>query len=116
MVYDLGGGTFDVSIIEMGDGVTEVLATNGDTHLGGDDFDERIIDWMAEDFQRENNIDLRKDKMAAQRLKEAAEKAKIELSSATTHQHQPALHHRGRQRPQASGHDADPRQVQRADR
>ena len=84
MVYDLGGGTFDVSIIEMGDGVTEVLATNGDTHLGGDDFDERIINWMAEDFQRENNIDLRKDKMAAQRLKEAAEKAKIELSSATT--------------------------------
>ena len=76
--------TFDVSIIEMGDGVTEVLATNGDTHLGGDDFDERIINWMAEDFQRENNIDLRKDKMAAQRLKEAAEKAKIELSSATT--------------------------------
>ena len=84
MVYDLGGGTFDVSIIEMGDGVTEVLATNGDTHLGGDDFDERIINWMAEDFQRENSIDLRKDKMAAQRLKEAAEKAKIELSSATT--------------------------------
>ena len=81
MVYDLGGGTFDVSIIEMGDGVTEVLSTNGDTHLGGDDFDERIINWMAEDFQRENNIDLRKDKMAAQRLKEAAEKAKIELSS-----------------------------------
>ena len=65
MVYDLGGGTFDVSIIEMGDGVTEVLATNGDTHLGGDDFDERIINWMAEDFQRENGIDLRKDKMAA---------------------------------------------------
>ena len=84
MVYDLGGGTFDVSIIEMGDGVTEVLATNGDTHLGGDDFDQRIIDWMAEDFQRENGIDLRKDKMAAQRLKEAAEKAKIELSSATS--------------------------------
>ena len=84
MVYDLGGGTFDVSIIEMGDGVTEVLATNGDTHLGGDDFDQRIIDWMAEDFQRENNIDLRKDKMAAQRLKEAAEKAKIELSGVTT--------------------------------
>ena len=86
MVYDLGGGTFDVSIIEMGDGVTEVLATNGDTHLGGDDFDQRIIDWMAEDFQRENNIDLRKDKMAAQRLKEAAEKAKIELSSAMSSQ------------------------------
>ena len=82
MVYDLGGGTFDVSIIEMGDGVTEVLATNGDTHLGGDDFDQRIIDWMADAFQTENGIDLRKDKIAAQRLKEAAEKAKIELSSA----------------------------------
>ena len=80
MVYDLGGGTFDVSIIEMGDGVTEVLATNGDTHLGGDDFDQRIIDWMAEEFKKENGIDLRSDKMAAQRLKEAAEKAKIELS------------------------------------
>ena len=86
MVYDLGGGTFDVSIIEMGDGVTEVLATNGDTHLGGDDFDERIIDWMADAFQTENGIDLRKDKMAAQRLKEAAEKAKIELSSAMSSQ------------------------------
>ena len=80
----LAAGTFDVSIIEMGDGVTEVLATNGDTHLGGDDFDQRIIDWMADDFQKENGIDLRKDKMAAQRLKEAAEKAKIELSSATS--------------------------------
>ena len=86
MVYDLGGGTFDVSIIEMGDGVTEVLATNGDTHLGGDDFDQRIIDWMADAFQSENGIDLRKDKMAAQRLKEAAEKAKIELSSAMSSQ------------------------------
>ena len=80
MVYDLGGGTFDVSIIEMGDGVTEVLATAGDTHLGGDDFDQRIIDWLADEFQKENGVDLRKDKMAAQRLKEAAEKAKIELS------------------------------------
>ena len=86
MVYDLGGGTFDVSIIEMGDGVTEVLATNGDTHLGGDDFDQRIIDWMADAFQTENGIDLRKDKMAAQRLKETAEKAKIELSSAMSSQ------------------------------
>ena len=86
MVYDLGGGTFDVSMIEMGDGVTEVLATNGDTHLGGDDFDQRIIDWMADAFQTENGIDLRKDKMAAQRLKEAAEKAKIELSSAMSSQ------------------------------
>ena len=86
MVYDLGGGTFDVSIIEMCDGVTEVLSTNGDTHLGGDDFDQRIIDWMADAFQTENGIDLRKDKMAAQRLKEAAEKAKIELSSAMSSQ------------------------------
>ena len=84
MVYDLGGGTFDVSIIEMGDGVTEVLATNGYTHLGGDDFDQRIIDWLADNFQKENGIDLRQDKMAAQRLKEAAEKAKIELSGVTS--------------------------------
>ncbi len=80
MVYDLGGGTFDVSIIEIGDGVTEVLSTAGDTHLGGDDFDQRIIDWLADEFKKENGVDLRSDKMAAQRLKEAAEKAKIELS------------------------------------
>ncbi len=80
LVYDLGGGTFDVSIIEMGDGVTEVLATAGDTRLGGDDFDQRVIDYLADEFQKESGIDLRKDKMAAQRLKEAAEKAKIELS------------------------------------
>jgi molecular chaperone DnaK len=80
MVYDLGGGTFDVSVIEMGDGVTEVLSTAGNTRLGGDDFDQRIIDWLAEEFKKENSIDLREDKMAAQRLKEAAEKAKIELS------------------------------------
>ena len=84
MVYDLGGGTFDVSILEIGDGVIEVLATAGNNRLGGDDFDERIINWMADAFQTENGIDLRKDKMAAQRLKEAAEKAKIELSSSTT--------------------------------
>ncbi|OGG43974.1 MAG: molecular chaperone DnaK [Candidatus Handelsmanbacteria bacterium RIFCSPLOWO2_12_FULL_64_10] len=80
-VYDLGGGTFDISILEIGEGVFEVLSTNGDTHLGGDDFDKQIIDWLAEEFQRENGIDLRKDPMALQRLKEAAEKAKIELSS-----------------------------------
>ena len=83
-VFDLGGGTFDISILEFGGGVFEVLSTNGDTHLGGDDFDERIINWMADAFQTENGIDLRKDKMAAQRLKEAAEKAKIELSSTTS--------------------------------
>ncbi len=84
MVYDLGGGTFDVSIIEMGDGVQEVLATAGNNKLGGDDFDQRVIDWMADSFKAENGIDLRKDKMAMQRLKESAEKAKIELSGVTS--------------------------------
>ncbi len=82
-VYDLGGGTFDISVLELGDGVFEVLSTNGDTHLGGDDFDQVIIDWLAEEFKSEENMDLRKDPMALQRLKEAAEKAKIELSSST---------------------------------
>lgn len=82
-VYDLGGGTFDISILELGDGVFEVKSTNGDTHLGGDDFDHVIIDWMAEEFKGQHNVDLRKDPMALQRLKEAAEKAKIELSSST---------------------------------
>jgi molecular chaperone DnaK len=80
-VYDLGGGTFDISILELGDGVFEVLSTNGDTHLGGDDFDQVIIDWLADEFKAEENMDLRQDPMALQRLKEAAEKAKIELSS-----------------------------------
>ena len=84
MVYDLGGGTFDVSIIEIGDGVIEVLSTNGDTHLGGDDFDERIMEWMVSEFKAKEGVDLSGDKMAMQRLKEAAEKAKKELSSATT--------------------------------
>lgn len=86
MVYDLGGGTFDVSIIEMGDGVQEVLATAGNNHLGGDDFDQRIIDWLVAEFKRDNGIDLSADSMAMQRLKEAAEKAKIELSSMPTTQ------------------------------
>ncbi len=80
-VYDLGGGTFDISILEIGDGVFEVLSTNGDTHLGGDDFDERIVNWLADEFKKNEGIDLRKDPMALQRLKDAAEKAKIELSS-----------------------------------
>ncbi len=84
MVYDLGGGTFDVSIIEIGDGVIEVLSTNGDTHLGGDDFDQAIINWMIQDFKNKEGVDLSGDKMAMQRLKEAAEKAKKELSSSTT--------------------------------
>ena len=83
LVFDLGGGTFDVSILELGDGVFEVAATAGDNHLGGDDWDQRIIDWMADKFKAENGIDLRQDKMALQRLKEAAEKAKMELSSTT---------------------------------
>src|SRR3954466_1698639 len=80
-VYDLGGGTFDISVLEIGDGVFEVIATNGDTHLGGDDFDQRVIDWICDEFKREQGIDLRQDRMALQRLKEGAEKAKIELSS-----------------------------------
>ena len=84
-VYDLGGGTFDISILELGDGVFEVKSTNGDTHLGGDDFDQAIIDWLAGEFAAENGgMDLKKDPMALQRLKEAAEKAKIELSNQTT--------------------------------
>lgn len=82
-VYDLGGGTFDISILELGDGVFEVKSTNGDTHLGGDDFDKVLIDWLAEEFKKDENLDVRKDPMALQRLKEAAEKAKIELSSST---------------------------------
>lgn len=86
MVYDLGGGTFDVSILELGDGVFQVLSTNGDTHLGGDDFDQRVMNWMVDEFKKANSIDLAKDKMAMQRLKDAAEKAKMELSSTNTSQ------------------------------
>jgi len=81
VIYDFGGGTFDVSILEVGDNVVEVKATNGDTHLGGDNLDHRVLEWLIEEFKKENGIDLRNDKMALQRLKEAAEKAKIELSS-----------------------------------
>jgi molecular chaperone DnaK len=80
-VYDLGGGTFDVSILEIGEGVFEVKSTNGDTFLGGDDFDLRVMDWLVEEFKKDQGIDLRNDRMALQRLKEAAERAKIELSS-----------------------------------
>jgi len=82
-VYDLGGGTFDISILQLGEGIFEVKATNGDTHLGGDDFDQHIVDWQADEFRKDQGVDLRKDRTALQRLKEAAEKAKIELSSAT---------------------------------
>src|SRR5690606_30659683 len=84
LVFDLGGGTFDVSILEMGDGVFEVKATSGNNRLGGDDFDQRIIDWLVAEFKKVNGIDLSQDRMAMQRLKDAAEKAKIELSSVTT--------------------------------
>ena len=86
MVYDLGGGTFDVSIIEMGEGVQEVLATAGNNHLGGDDFDQRIIDWLVQGFKTSDGVDLTGDKMAMQRLKDAAEKAKIDLSGVTSTQ------------------------------
>ena len=82
VVYDFGGGTFDISILEVGEGVFEVKSTNGDTHLGGDNFDQRVIDWLAQEFKKDNGIDISKDRMALQRLREAAEKAKIELSSA----------------------------------
>ncbi|NIV32921.1 MAG: Hsp70 family protein, partial [Anaerolineae bacterium] len=81
LVFDLGGGTFDVSILEVGEGVVEVKATSGDTFLGGDDWDQRIVDWVASEFKKEQGIDLRQDRQALQRLKEAAEKAKIELST-----------------------------------
>ncbi|MEU6865369.1 Hsp70 family protein, partial [Streptomyces sp. NPDC046876] len=83
LVFDLGGGTFDVSLLEIGDGVTEVMATNGDNHLGGDDWDQRVVDYLVKQFQNGHGVDLSKDKMALQRLREAAEKAKIELSSST---------------------------------
>src|SRR5690606_24764486 len=83
LVFDLGGGTFDVSLLEVGDGVVEVKATSGDNHLGGDDWDARIVDWLVDKFKAANGVDLSKDKMAMQRLREAAEKAKIELSSSS---------------------------------
>ena len=115
LVFDLGGGTFDVSVLELGDGVFEVLSTAGDNHLGGDDWDHRVIDWMADKFAADNGgIDLRKDKMALQRLKEAAEKAKMELSS-TTQASIPAVHHGRRDRPEAPRLHADEGGVRAAD-
>ncbi len=100
-VFDLGGGTFDISVLEIGEGVFEVKSTNGDTHLGGDDFDKVIMDHIAEEFRKSNGIDLRNDRMALQRLKEAAEKAKIELSSVHAGKYQPAVHYRRCERTQA---------------
>ena len=109
LVFDLGGGTFDVSLLEIGDGVIEVKATSGDNHLGGDDWDQRIIDWLVDKFRAAHGIDLTKDKMAMQRLREAAEKAKIELVQQPADQHQPALHHPGRgEEPAVPRRDAVP--------
>src|SRR5512146_2512302 len=113
-VYDLGGGTFDISILEIGDGVFEVKSTNGDTVLGGEDFDMRIVDYLADEFKKDQGIDLRNDKLALQRLKEAAEKAKIELSSAS--QTEINLPFITADRAEASDDEADPRQVRGAGR
>ena len=111
-VFDLGGGTHDVSILELGDGVFEVLATDGDTHLGGDDFDQAIIEWLVQEFKDENGgLDLSKDPMALQRLKEAAEKEKIELSKLVFFRDQSPLHHAGRRHSQALGALTEPREV-----
>ena len=111
VVYDLGGGTFDVSVLEIGDGVFEVKSTNGDTFLGGEDFDLRIIDYLADEFKKEQAIDLREDKLALQRLKEAAEKAKIELSSSQRYGCQSAFHHGGCFGSKAPEYQAFPRKA-----
>ncbi len=115
-VYDLGGGTFDISVLEIGDGVFEVKSTNGDTFLGGEDFDMRLVEYLAGEFKKEQGIDLKNDKLALQRLKEAAEKAKIELSFVAADRNQPAVHHGGCLRSEAPDHEADPRQVRSAGR
>ena len=119
-VYDLGGGTFDVSVLEIGDGVFEVKSTNGDTFLGGEDFDARIVNWLADQFKAKEGIDLRTDRLALQRLKEAAEKAKIELSLCPDDRDQPAVHHRphGRRHDDAASprRDAEPRRPREARR
>ena len=107
-VFDLGGGTYDISVLELAEGVFEVKSTNGDTHLGGDDFDQRLIDWLVAEFKKDQGIDLSKDPMALQRLKEAAEKAKMELSTHHADRHQPAVHHGGPVGPEAPEHDASP--------
>ena len=108
LVFDLGGGTFDVSLLEIGEGVVEVKATSGDNHLGGDDWDQRVVDHLVKQFQNGHGVDLSKDKMALQRLREAAEKAKIELSVVDRDDDQPALHHRLRRGPAAPGREAHP--------
>ena len=108
LVFDLGGGTFDVSVLELGDGVFEVKSTAGDNHLGGDNWDKQIVDWIVEDFKRDQGVDLAQDKNALQRLYEAAEKAKIELSAAQETTDQPAVHHGRRGTAEAPRDEADP--------
>ena len=115
LVFDLGGGTFDVSLLEIGEGVVEVKATSGDNHLGGDDWDNRVVEWMVKKFKDNNGVDLGADKIAKQRLQEAAEKAKIELSSLQRDHDPPALHHPRRVRPAALRGEADPQRVPEAD-
>ncbi len=115
-VYDLGGGTFDISVLEIGDGVFEVLATDGDTHLGGDDWDNTLIEWIVGEFKKDQGIDLTRQPDALQRIKEEAEKAKIALSSTPVLRHQPALHHGRRHRAEAHPEDAHPRQAGAAHR
>ena len=110
-VYDLGGGTFDISILELGDGVFEVKSTNGDTHLGGDDFDHVIIDWMADEFQKQHNIDLRKDPMALQRLEGGRRKSENRAVELDLDGDQPAVHHAGRRHSAALGNDPHARQI-----
>ena len=116
LVFDLGGGTFDVSVLDVGDGVFEVKSTNGDTHLGGDDYDRRVVEWLAEEFKKSNGIDLKSDRQALQRLTEAAERAKIELSSRLETCGQPAIHHRRPDGAEAPRDDAHPSQVRVAHR
>ena len=111
LVYDLGGGTFDVSLLEIGDGVFEVLATNGNTRLGGDDFDQRIIDYLAAEFKKENGIDLKARPYGAPAPEGSGGEGEDRAFRRDEHQHQPAVHHRGRDRPEASGYHPDPREV-----
>ena len=113
-VYDLGGGTFDISILEIGDGVFEVKSTNGDTFLGGEDFDMRLVNYLADEFQKEQGIDLRRDKLALQRLKEAAEKAKIELSSTTQTEINLPFITADASGPKAPDHETDARKIRSA--
>ena len=115
-VYDFGGGTFDISILEVGEGVVEVKATNGDTHLGGDNLDQRVIEWIVSEFKKSDGIDLGKDRMALQRLKEAAEKAKMELSTVMETDINLPVHHRGPDRPEAPAVEAHAREVRAARR